>query len=477
MDLFLNHPSIFRPTSEIIQPPSPEERSENGSRQRRRPRNDTANRDFTCGCGKSYLSYPALYTHVKTKHDGKFPEGTVNPNQGSKTKLRGPFEQVELDSKDEASGIDDTMKEIIHFLEPLGVLQDSVLRKRRMVKVDDSLSSSDPNSSSSTVYCPLREFPVLIMDPDEEVCHMLKYLEKMIFEKNGNQPRGGDTDLTYNIFGIKGVLQFNSATNNMIDKVSSETDNSSNSTVRDVCCNKIFANFLYNISQYVVSEFYQEVCCFIMMYRKCLNELGSVKKQDSIDDDTKLDGAVQSFTRDYCENNNGEFLAEICNEFITDFFPVYLAEYERKMRFRWVGVTEDKLKNVINLTLYFCNWVCSNHYSNSRITVNADDNQNILTYMYLLCFTIFNMIYTLSRRLFFLSSVFKYIYSITSLTIFCHIFRTQADSSAIMQNEQRQIYRYQEIEAWQSIGCYFISGFWLQRHCLPSGTSRNWQNL
>lgn len=29
-----------------------------------------------CGCGKAYLSYPALYTHVKNKHDGVFPIGS-----------------------------------------------------------------------------------------------------------------------------------------------------------------------------------------------------------------------------------------------------------------------------------------------------------------------------------------------------------------------------------------------------------------
>lgn len=37
----------------------------------RRSRADTNNRKFVCGCGKSYLSYPALYTHIKQKHDGK----------------------------------------------------------------------------------------------------------------------------------------------------------------------------------------------------------------------------------------------------------------------------------------------------------------------------------------------------------------------------------------------------------------------
>lgn len=38
---------------------------------RRRARNDPNNRDYQCPCGKSYLSYPALYTHIKQKHEGK----------------------------------------------------------------------------------------------------------------------------------------------------------------------------------------------------------------------------------------------------------------------------------------------------------------------------------------------------------------------------------------------------------------------
>lgn len=37
---------------------------------KRRSRKELGKRDYRCGCGKSYLSYPALYTHVKQKHDG-----------------------------------------------------------------------------------------------------------------------------------------------------------------------------------------------------------------------------------------------------------------------------------------------------------------------------------------------------------------------------------------------------------------------
>lgn len=48
---------------------------------KRRKRDDQKNRDYVCGCGKSYLSYPALYTHLKQKHNGKKPPETDIPNK------------------------------------------------------------------------------------------------------------------------------------------------------------------------------------------------------------------------------------------------------------------------------------------------------------------------------------------------------------------------------------------------------------
>ena len=42
---------------------------------------------FKCGCGKTYLSYAALYTHTKVKHEGLFPPGT---NTGTKKKQGRP---------------------------------------------------------------------------------------------------------------------------------------------------------------------------------------------------------------------------------------------------------------------------------------------------------------------------------------------------------------------------------------------------
>lgn len=55
----------------------------------RRSKKDSK-RDYHCGCGKSYLSNPALYTHVKTKHDGKLPDGSYNTVGGSFSKRGRP---------------------------------------------------------------------------------------------------------------------------------------------------------------------------------------------------------------------------------------------------------------------------------------------------------------------------------------------------------------------------------------------------
>ena len=46
---------------------------------------DASGRDHKCSfCGKTYLSYPALYTHLKNKHVGPdgFPVASINAGRG-----------------------------------------------------------------------------------------------------------------------------------------------------------------------------------------------------------------------------------------------------------------------------------------------------------------------------------------------------------------------------------------------------------
>ena len=47
---------------------------EGTEQQKKQKAGNGGERAFGCPCGKTYLSYPALFTHVKQKHDGKvFP--------------------------------------------------------------------------------------------------------------------------------------------------------------------------------------------------------------------------------------------------------------------------------------------------------------------------------------------------------------------------------------------------------------------
>ena len=49
--------------------------------QKRRSRNEPMGRDFKCQvCDRTYLSYPAMYTHMKNKH-ALDPSGGVFTNQ------------------------------------------------------------------------------------------------------------------------------------------------------------------------------------------------------------------------------------------------------------------------------------------------------------------------------------------------------------------------------------------------------------
>lgn len=52
------------------------EQDDSTNNDKKRIRSSEGERNYYCGCGKSYLSYPALYTHVKNKHEGTFPIGS-----------------------------------------------------------------------------------------------------------------------------------------------------------------------------------------------------------------------------------------------------------------------------------------------------------------------------------------------------------------------------------------------------------------
>lgn len=63
------------------------------------PLDDGIERPYICPCGKSYLSYPALFTHVKQKHNGNVAHSLSSPPEKSSgpkppTKEAGPAKML-----------------------------------------------------------------------------------------------------------------------------------------------------------------------------------------------------------------------------------------------------------------------------------------------------------------------------------------------------------------------------------------------
>ncbi len=69
------------------------------NKNKRRSKNDVDGRDFKCKyCDKTYLSYPALYTHMKQKH-AKGPDGEMRTPPTSGRGRGRPRKNVNLSRK------------------------------------------------------------------------------------------------------------------------------------------------------------------------------------------------------------------------------------------------------------------------------------------------------------------------------------------------------------------------------------------
>ena len=83
-------------------------------KRKRRARNDPHERDFVCPCGKSYLSYPALYTHIKNKHQGQTPTGQITIPRGERSSMPINRDDAESDNDKHLSTPDSALVSVFN---------------------------------------------------------------------------------------------------------------------------------------------------------------------------------------------------------------------------------------------------------------------------------------------------------------------------------------------------------------------------
>lgn len=193
------------------------ENGENGEVRRKRERRskeDGSQRNYVCGCSKSYLSYAALYTHAKTKHNGIFPEGTTTLHK--KKQGRPKKYDSSVDRNMEASRKANFTEDLFNFLDIC------------------------PNAKKSADQSEQQDF--LMAFPDE------LFNDVTLCEKIKSELKSLKTEL----------LQTEG------DDYSQQIDNLiSNYANKQQNCNKILSLFLIYISQHVSTDFFKEMVLFI----------------------------------------------------------------------------------------------------------------------------------------------------------------------------------------------------------------------
>lgn len=131
-----------------------------------------------------------------------------------------------------------------------------------------------------------------------------------------------------------------------------------------VNCNKIFAKFLFQISDYLNSNWYKEIVLFICLFRKALNVIG-----------WKFSNMQKADENEFCELNNAQTILECSNEFITICLPESLNDYEG-LNLNFIGKDEEKIKNIIYFTNFFGKWLHINNYTTIMLKMNYEEHRN-----------------------------------------------------------------------------------------------------
>lgn len=272
----------------------------------RRARSDAGERNFICGCSKTYLSYPALYTHVKNKHDGTFPEGSI-----LKTIDKKPEEEVEDYLTAEKLSYRNEVRGFLRRLE--GAYSD----KAKMTRKD------------MMKYFPLDSFK------DDSIAGPLHIALTSILSKDGDKEVGR-------------VGNFS----NLVGKMS---------------CDNVLSYFAIDFAANITPEFCKEFLVFLCFLRKAYNEHGQNLKRNS-------SKAVYEPKVSYafCLGTDLFHLPRIANIFLQELFPVYFNEVKNKKKFKFIGIKDNQLINVVFLLKFVCNWLLIHDFTILKLEINTD---------------------------------------------------------------------------------------------------------
>ncbi|KAM3138722.1 hypothetical protein pb186bvf_009101 [Paramecium bursaria] len=282
---------------------------------RRRQKKGEVPGDFKCtveNCLKEYLSYPALYTHIKEKHGSRFLSCMQKPeNKGSRGRpkredlqtvqpIEQPVNHLHLKIQIESiQTIDDFLLELWNQDLKFILQSDSDMLKILQVK-----------SGLEIVFKFLYD-----------VHHMNQYEQSFLYE-------------------LESV--YRDETNNAVVE-----DN-----LIDITIDRAMALFIKKLSHTVNIQFLQSVAYLLFSLRSFINQLQG---------------------HNYAGNSRPITFGDTFNQFMLDHKDTYLNEELLKQFYDSIG-DQNKIflisqGKILRLTgLYFCNWLFNSRYSSQQLT-------------------------------------------------------------------------------------------------------------
>ena len=267
---------------------------------------DAVPRNFICGCGKTYLSYPALYTHIKNKHRGIAPDNTTLDSQ-NKPK-RPPGESL---------------------IEP-SELSRTEMPRAPTEEPDEPLREPEPRKKATSAV-PARVFAREEVPP----------VKGGVFEFAGSG--GGATGL-----GLSGSLAAAFA------RVSGAE------TVDLGVCVNVFAFYLLQISKQASPEFAGFASAVFRALTECLNLFGYslLTKFEQAHRRLRVDFKGEIGDTDFAEKESTDYVAISFDFFVKKFLANYWQL--KRLPVQWV----------LQLLLDFNDWMVTSGLSKISLTNN-----------------------------------------------------------------------------------------------------------
>lgn len=345
-------PYVEQPQPQLSYQPVPQPSTVQPTKQKgkRRSKNETEGRDYKCSqCEKTYLSYPALYTHIKTKHSNKgdTPITSVrgrgrpkkNTNKDNYTDPASPFYFHTNERKGGPTAV------IYGFKEAYDLLFSNSNKYGGYEKHKLYIELYKRHLENVKICNYTREHPgckVFGLKPEElqEAIYEIKGEE----EPNTEQPerkQGGAVE-------DQGINEKIREENQKLKKLKK--------------CDEIFAEYLDLVAKDVNKQCYSHVIKFVLLYRECMNYYGNKHNKDKNSVKANFgenEGKDEESKEDYCLVNDAEHVPEVSNEFVS----TYLEDVK----------TSFGDMSSIELTQNFCEWLFNGGYTCSKLSLMADN--------------------------------------------------------------------------------------------------------